>query len=415
MFSSILPRPYDIGDIDPITSAMNDIERQLKLEADAVHDGAVRYSQSREYQLATGSKPVRDLVGNSMKPLADAILREQLALKERQKLPKYGVPLLSINHEKLALITIGTLLNVITMSEFSDGIAPGVTAAAYEIGQRCRLERIFDCLRQREVDIAHELRSRNRNRNAGRRAAELARKLDDDDDWAKNYRSFHLGEKLIALAVRFAEFEGSPVFELMTVRESDARRTHRIALTRGAGDWIATNESALASLSSPVHLPMIMPPRPWTSLSGGGYLVTPLNLLKRQANRRAQQVLEKADLGIVFSAVNAMQNTGYRINKDIYQVMRKAWDSGNLVFGLRTHTFEHLPPRLPDGADPKQIKERKRERAGAFNVNNRIKGLKKIMAFRLSTAERLLDEPQFYFPYQLVHRGRAYPVLQLIN
>ena len=37
------------------------------------------------------------------------------------------------------------------------------------------------------------------------------------------------------------------------------------------------------------------------------------------------------------------------------------------------------------------------------------------MAFRLSLAERLFDEPRFYFPYQLDHRGRAYPVPQLVN
>src|SRR5712692_9890415 len=42
-------------------------------------------------------------------------------------------------------------------------------------------------------------------------------------------------------------------------------------------------------------------------------------------------------------------------------------------------------------------------------------GLKKVMAFRLSLAERLLDEPQFHFPHQLDYRGRAYPVPQLVN
>ena len=57
---------------------MTDIDRQMKLEADAVQDGLLRYAQSREYQLATDSKPVRGLLGDALKPLADAILREQL-------------------------------------------------------------------------------------------------------------------------------------------------------------------------------------------------------------------------------------------------------------------------------------------------------------------------------------------------
>ena len=90
---------------------------------------------------------------------------------------------------------------------------------------------------------------------------------------------------------------------------------------------------------------MIVPPRPWASLSGGGYLVTPLKLLKRQPTIRAQQLLEDADLTIVLSAVNAMQNTPFRINKDIYRNMRKAWDAGYLFFGLPTHTVEQLPSR----------------------------------------------------------------------
>jgi hypothetical protein len=50
--------------------------------------------------------------------------------------------LLSIAHEKLALITLGTLFNAISRSEFDDGLAAGATAVAYEVGQRCRLERI---------------------------------------------------------------------------------------------------------------------------------------------------------------------------------------------------------------------------------------------------------------------------------
>src|SRR5262249_42295555 len=151
--------------------------------------------------------------------------------------------------------------------------------------------------------------------------------LDDDDEWAKNYRSFHLGEKLIALAVQFAEFRGERIFEFQTVRDNDAqgtKTTQRIALTTAAGNWIADHDTTLVALL-PVYLPMIVPPRPWTSLSGGGYLATPLNLLKRQPMATARRLLEKADLATVFSAVNAMQTTSYRINKDIYRNMRQAW------------------------------------------------------------------------------------------
>ena len=64
---------------------MKDIDRQMKLEADAVHDGLLRYAQSYEYQLATDSKPVRDLLGHCLKPLANAIRAEQLELKTSQR------------------------------------------------------------------------------------------------------------------------------------------------------------------------------------------------------------------------------------------------------------------------------------------------------------------------------------------
>ena len=44
----------------------NDFERQKKLEADAVRDGLLRYAKSYEYDLATDSKPVRDLLGHCL-------------------------------------------------------------------------------------------------------------------------------------------------------------------------------------------------------------------------------------------------------------------------------------------------------------------------------------------------------------
>src|SRR5881296_2176458 len=66
---------------------MTEIDRQAKLETDAVRDGILRYCQSREYAQATDSKPVRNLVADSIKPLADAILRRTTGPEEFRTLP----------------------------------------------------------------------------------------------------------------------------------------------------------------------------------------------------------------------------------------------------------------------------------------------------------------------------------------
>ncbi len=314
---------------------MDDLERQIKLEADAVQDGVARLIQRRKYQLATDTRPVRDLMANAWESLVKAILQEQLALKssERQKLPKYGAALLCVTAEKEALITLGILLNVISRSEADDDMPPPVTAVSDQIGPRCQLERKYDLDQKRAVDMAKELRSRNRNRNARRRAEDNARKFDEDDD-PQDDRWLHLGEKLIVLAVDHATFNGGPVFEFKIFREGK-KTIRRVALTAAADEWLLSQDS-FPVMFSPVYQPTIIPPRPWTSFSGGGYFATPLSLLKRRrAKRRTQELLDRANLSSVHSAVNALQNTPYRINQKMDGIMGKAWEGGHLFFGLK--------------------------------------------------------------------------------
>src|SRR5205823_14731728 len=154
------------------------------------------------------------------------------------------------------------------------------------------------------------------------------------------------GRKLIDLAVLAVQLEGAPVFELKTSREggpprgaSAAARSLKqstkttVSLTDAACDWIAEHQPALESLMSPVYRPMIVPPQPM-SLSGGGYLVNRLPLLKREPSNRTQRLLKKINLTPVLSAVNAMQNTAFRINRPIHSEMREGWDAKGAFFRL---------------------------------------------------------------------------------
>src|SRR5262249_29989282 len=143
--------------------------------------------------------------------------------------------------------------------------------------------------------------------------------------------------KLISLALRFAQFDGQPIFQLKTEQESygqGIKTMQRIGLTTAAEEWIGEQTPDALALFNPIYVPMIVPPQPWTSLSEGGYLATPMKLHKRQTGKKAQKYFEKADFSAVLAAVNALQNTPYRINKDIYRVLQDAWNAELPVFGL---------------------------------------------------------------------------------
>src|SRR5438094_872192 len=272
------------------------------------------------------------------------------------------------------------MFNAISRSEFNEGTAPGLTAVSYEVGERCRIERKNDCEQKREINLAQELLPRGRSRHAGRRAEEAAQNHDDPDYWKENRLSFHLGRKLIDLAIRATRLQGDPIFELNTSREGQSTKT-TVALTTTACDWIAEHQPALESLMSPVYRPMIVPPQPM-SLSGGGYLVNRLPLFKREPSKRTQRLLKKADLTPVLSAINAMQNTAFRINEPIHRDMRKGWDSKGPFFGLE---------------------------------NKQSKGARHVIISSLAMAEQFREHPRIYYPHQVDHRGRAYPVPQLVN
>jgi DNA-directed RNA polymerase len=368
-------------------SHMSKMERQREIEQNSVRDGCVRWCQNTEYQQATDTRPYRNLLRISLTSLADAIrVTQESLLSKKTKLPPWGLWLLWLSPEQMALITIGTLFNTIAQSEFDTCLPPRITPVGREIGQLCRIERLSDLDNDRAVDVAGLLLPRNRNHKAAKRAAAWAKLVDDEEDWINNFRAEHLGLKLISLALRYAVFDGKPIFEEREEREGsgkDIKKMQRIALTEVAETWIGEQTPEALDLFRPIYVAMIVEPRPWTSLSKGGFQYIPMTFFKRQTGKKVQKRLEKADLLVVSAAVNAMQNTPFRINDAIVQLQRDAWAAGLPFFDI------------------------KRE--------DQRKGVQKTMLFRFAESARLSPEGRFYFPWQVDHRGRAYTVPQRMN
>ena len=412
---------------------MNKIERQMQLEADAVTEGVARYYRRTEQDLVH-SRPITDLLKRTIEPLADAIRSRQVTmLNTPRRLPKAALPLLSLSPEKLAFITLQTLFNLIACKGAA-GSPVSITHAALTIGKMCAVERQFDRLRGRDRKVVELILSRNKNKwNALRRAQKLVKGL-DVEDWSQGNRHIYLGAELIKMAI-----EHTPIFEcvkMVSSRGSNQRRAglqhssttkHRVhlktsatlRLTRKAQQWLDQHQAIYEAMAVPIHLPMIVPPRQWSDIRGGGYLTLSRTELVKCRNKKQRQVLEDSirsgNLHAVLSAVNTLQETPWRINNRLYQIMLTAWQEGYAVGGLpQCHRqesgsalFRDAGAELPGRGAPQRPWDR---RAGIKAVSDSM-----MMHMRFETCEKLVDEERFYFPYQLDYRGRAYPIPQVFN
>ena len=188
------------------------------------------------------------------------------------------------------------------------------------------------------------------------------------------------------------------------------------------GEWFAQawqkQEAKLIS-NAVKHLPTIIPPRHWSSPYDGGYYgasclqtqLIRLNVLGgTEAVKTYTSKLAMVDLGNIYAALNAMQDTPFKINKDILHTLKEIYASGGVLGGVpRTEPFEKLP-RLPEDATKEQIKEHKKKAIGIYKQEEarKSKALRCLVAIK--TAERFKDYEAIYFPWNMDYRGRCYPI-----
>ena len=188
------------------------------------------------------------------------------------------------------------------------------------------------------------------------------------------------------------------------------------------GEWFAQawqkQEAKLIS-NAVKHLPTIIPPRHWSSPYDGGYYgasclqtqLIRLNVLGgTEAVKTYTSKLAMVDLGNIYAALNAMQDTPFKINKDILHTLKEIYASGGVLGGVpRTEPFEKLP-RLPEDATKEDIKEHKKKAVGIYKQEEarKSKALRCLVAIK--TAERFAEYDSIYFPWNVDYRGRCYPI-----
>lgn len=162
---------------------------------------------------------------------------------------------------------------------------------------------------------------------------------------------------------------------------------------------------------------MVVPPRPWQNVMSGGYVRLKVPIV-RPSNGSEMQLAcaDKAHFPRLRHALDTLSGQSWRINAEVYLVMKKIWAAGG--------KFGDLPPRedlaLPnvsefDMTNVDSVAKYRRACKRVEQRNRELNSLRCDVIYKLQVAEEFLHEDAIYFPYNLDFRGRAYPIPPNLN
>lgn len=196
-----------------------------------------------------------------------------------------------------------------------------------------------------------------------------------------------------------------------TVRDARGWRQRYLRPTKAILDWLEDAHSK-AELLTPFYMPMKEAPLPWSNLYGGGYRTSEIRkkALVKLDGRADGKRLDGADLSKVYSAANTLQQTPWKINTKVLEVVRHYWEKGIAIGDMVPREDLPLPPK-PANFDRDRDAQFawRRQAAMVHQRNNQFRSHRLQVARMLFMADELgMDE--FYYPYQLDFRGRFYCV-----
>lgn len=389
------------------------IEQQNELEQESLTAGVARYRKLQQKQGETATQPGMALLKRTIGPLSEAI-------SDYIETAKNGRPVR------------GAAVVVKYLDQFDADVAAYITAryVLNAMAKRSKLQTVALAIAKALEDaLSHETL---RKENPGL-YQQLLRKIAKSSDeryrhvllkrqskfagietiaWTTKHK-LQLGELLVTLMANCQD----PLVAITNTMEGRSSAL-LVMPTAETMEWLE-KAHARCELFSPVFLPMIVKPRPWRGPFGGGYLGKHLRYaLVKTANKNYLEELRAWEMPKVYAAINALQATPWAVNAAVLNVMREVWDGGGNLGGLPPRDTLPLPAKdFPEDAlsdDPK-VKVWRRAAADVYSENVRLVSKRVAMIVKLETAERFAKHERFYYPHALDWRGRAYPVVPVLN
>ena len=380
------------------------IVEQFKLEQEMLDAGMNRFLRREDKAEGVGavSQTSKWLVRRLIAPVAAALSKEigenRGAGRRARSLPHIE----QVGPDEAAYLSLASILGSLTKADHG---TIGFTELCNRVGRAIENELWMRQIKEKDPkyfsDVLRETNEYQDIRVRDKVSRIMAKKGGYDAEWPARIRTL-VGAKLIE-SVRVH----TGLIEFVMTRQG-RQTTRQVALTADTREKIVEVRDAMAAMS-PALMPCIVPPKPWTSTRVGGYhsgLFRRLRLIKTWSDELIEE-LDNIGMEAVLSAVNAVQDTPWRINSRVLEVLEEAVASEQAI-GKLPARLEEAPP-FPEGQKDNQevFKKWKRAAAKVHAANRKNLGKRLQVAQVAATARRFSGRP-IWFPHQMDFRGRLY-------
>lgn len=426
----IEPTKNDFSDIELAVIPFNTLadhygeklaREQLALEHESYELGEKRFLKMLERQISNG-----ELADNAAaKPLVATLLPKMSARivdwfaevsAKRGKRPVAYSLMQSVKPEALAYITIKCALASLTHANITT-----VQGAAAVIGKAVEDEARFGRIRDLEAKHFKAHAEEQLNKRVGQvykkafmqvvEADMLSKGMLGGEAWSSWSReeTMHVGVRCIEMLI-----ESTGLVEVQRVNAGVvAADSETLVLAQEYADIISKRAGALAGIA-PMHQPCVVPPKPWVSITGGGYWANgrrPLALI-RTHSKKALMRYEDVYMPEVYKAINLAQNTAWKINKKVLAVANQIVNWQNCpVADIPALEREEMPIKPEDiDSNPESLKAWKKAAAAIYRKDKARVSRRISLEFMLAQANKFANHKAIWFPYNMDWRGRVYAV-----
>jgi DNA-directed RNA polymerase len=367
----------------------------------ALDNGAMRYrEQCNQTPMAQWSSS-RRLIYACLGTMVDGIEEARCKAEQGKGLKGcqgWGLPFIVMDPGVMAVATICAAINAL---QNGDQSVPSVINA---IGQHVQAEWHYKLL-QEEFPKMLAYMKRRLKRGWTQRSLRTARMRMGEmgDNWSPKQRR-QVGARLLSILL-----ENTGLLDKRTVYNKKKTKVS-LRLSDVALKAIADADTDIEILK-PLFTPMVVQPNKWAPGQQGGY-----RLLGRYHD------VTKGSIGgpppvddhgeMVYTALNAVQETAWTVNGAVLDVMRTVWEEGGAVAGVppvddSPHWRE--TEAFPTKGTKDEVRAWKQKAERVHTDNARMVGRRLNFMQTVAIACKY-NTKTFYFPHNCDFRGRIYPL-----